>query len=217
VGPNGAGKSTLLRAILREHPIDEGELRTGGSIDPAFYRQDLAQLPLEGTPFDLVLSDRPQWERGAVQGHLGRFGFSGDDVRRQVSSFSGGERSRLALALIMLRRANLLIFDEPTNHLDVETVEALEDAIEAYDGTIIVVSHDRELLRGVTNKVWSLRNARITVFDGSFAEWEEVAESSETVEVPTPQKSPAARQESSGAQELSSRRPSAGSRSWRRA
>ena len=82
-----------------------------------------------------------------IQGHLGRFGFSGDEVQRRADTLSGGERARVALAMMMLSHANLLMLDEPTNHLDVESIEALEDAIEAYDGTVILVSHDRELLR----------------------------------------------------------------------
>src|SRR5207249_1429830 len=107
--------------------------------------------------------------------HLGRFGFSGDEVQRRAESLSGGERARVALAMLMLGRANLLILDEPTNHLDVESIEVLEDAIEQYDGTVILVSHDRELLRALTSRVWVLHDAQITDFDGSFAEWEQVA------------------------------------------
>jgi len=111
-----------------------------------------------------------------VQGHLGRFGFSGDEVQRRADSLSGGERARVALAMMMLSRANLLILDEPTNHLDVESIEALEDALEAYDGTVILVSHDRALLRALATKVWVLHNRHVTEFAGSFAEWEAASE-----------------------------------------
>lgn len=176
VGPNGAGKSTLLRAIVGEHPVVAGELRLGASIRVAYYRQDLAQVPGDKTLFDAIHDLRPQWERGQVQGHLGRFGFSGDEVHRRAGSLSGGEQARLALAMIMLSGANLILFDEPTNHLDVETIEALEDAIEAYDGTVILVSHDRALLRAMTTRVWALHEGRIEVFDGGFDEWEVVQE-----------------------------------------
>jgi ATP-binding cassette, subfamily F, member 3 len=119
---------------------------------------------------------RPQWERRLVQGHLGRFGFSGDEVQRHASTLSGGERARVALAMLMLTRANLLVLDEPTNHLDVETIEVLEDAIEGYEGTVILVSHDRAMLRALATKVWVLHERHITEFDGSFAEWEVVSE-----------------------------------------
>lgn len=110
-----------------------------------------------------------------IQGHLGRFGFSGDEVLRRADSLSGGERARVALAMMMLAGANLLILDEPTNHLDVESIEALEDAIERYDGTVIIVSHDRALLRALAERVWVLHDRHITTFDGSFGEWEVVS------------------------------------------
>jgi ATP-binding cassette subfamily F protein 3 len=107
---------------------------------------------------------------------LGRFGFSGDEVQRRASTLSGGERARVALAMLMLSHANLLVLDEPTNHLDVETIEVLEDAIEGYEGTVILVSHDRALLRALASKVWVLHERHMTEFDGSFAEWETVSE-----------------------------------------
>ena len=110
-----------------------------------------------------------------VQGHLGRFGFSGDEVQRRADTLSGGERARVALAMLMLGRANLLILDEPTNHLDVESIEALEDAIEQYDGSVLLVSHDRALLRALTTRVWVLHDRHVTDFDGDFAEWEVVS------------------------------------------
>ena len=148
VGPNGAGKSTLLRAIAGERAADAGEIRVPDSVRVAYYRQDLAQVPADETLYDIVAHLRPHWGRGPIQGHLGRFGFSGDSVQRRAATLSGGERARVALAMMMLSGANLLIFDEPTNHLDVESIEALEDAIEEYDGTVLLVSHDRALLRG---------------------------------------------------------------------
>ena len=176
VGPNGSGKSTLLRALVGERPVDGGELQLGGSISVAYYRQDLAQVPLGRTLYEIISDLRPTWERRLVQGHLGRFGFSGDEVQRRADTLSGGERARVALAMMMLSRANLLILDEPTNHLDVESIEALEDALESYEGTVMLVSHDRALLRALATKVWVLHNRRITEFDGSFAEWEVASE-----------------------------------------
>jgi ATP-binding cassette, subfamily F, member 3 len=172
IGPNGAGKTTLLKAFVGERPVDAGEVRIPDSVRLAHYRQDLAQVPTDRSLYDLINDLRPSWGRGAIQGHLGRFGFSGDAVLRQAGTLSGGERARVALAMMMLSGANLLLFDEPTNHLDVESIEALEDAIELYDGTVILVSHDRALLRALTTRVWVLHERRITDFPGTFEEWE---------------------------------------------
>ena len=163
LGPNGSGKSTLLKALV------------------GYYRQDLSQVPLEKTLYEIIADLRPTWERRLVQGHLGRFGFSGDEVQRRPETLSGGERARVALAMLMLSRSNLLILDEPTNHLDVESIEALEDALERYDGTVILVSHDRELLRGLTERLWVLHERHITEFQGGFAEWESVSAERERV------------------------------------
>ena len=175
IGPNGTGKSTLLKALFGEHPVTAGELRLGGSITAGFYRQDLSQVPMNRTLFDVINDLRPTWERRLVQGHLGRFGFSGEEAQRRADTLSGGERARVGLAMLMLSRANLMVLDEPTNHLDVESIEALEDAIERYDGTVVVVSHDRELLRALTTKLWILHERHITEFAGGFTEWEEVS------------------------------------------
>jgi ATP-binding cassette subfamily F protein 3 len=175
VGANGAGKSTLLRALLGEWPLSSGELRVPDSVTVAYYRQDLAQVPADETLYDIIAHLRPHWGRGPVQGHLGRFGFSGDAVQRRAGTLSGGERARVALAMMMLSGANLLVFDEPTNHLDVESIEALEDAIAEYDGTVLLVSHDRTLLRALTTRVWILHDRRISDFPGTFGEWETVS------------------------------------------
>ena len=176
IGPNGAGKSTLLKTLVGERPADDGELRVGNSIRVAYYDQQLGQVPLDKTLYEVISDLRPQWERRMVQGHLGRFGFSGDEVQRRAETLSGGERARVALAMLMLTRANLLVLDEPTNHLDVETIEVLEDAIESYEGSVILVSHDRAMLRALANKVWVLHDRHITDFDGTFAEWEVASE-----------------------------------------
>jgi ATP-binding cassette subfamily F protein 3 len=175
IGPNGSGKSTMLRTLLGENAPRAGELRVGAGIAVGYYRQDLAQVPLDRSLYDVISDLRPTWDRRLVQGHLGRFGFSGDEVQRRADTLSGGERARVALAMLMLGGANLLILDEPTNHLDVESIEALEDAIEQYDGSVLLVSHDRALLRALTTRVWVLHDRRMTAFDGDFAEWEVVS------------------------------------------
>lgn len=182
VGANGTGKSTLLEAIAAQRPPDGGTIRLGASISVAYYRQDMEQIPEGKSLFDIVSDLRPTWDRGQVQAHLGRFGFSGEEVRRQAETLSGGERARVALAVLMLSRANFILLDEPTNHLDVESVEALEDALESYEGTVLLVSHDRALLRGMTTRIWSLEDGRISEYPGSFAEWEEARRAREQSE-----------------------------------
>jgi len=173
VGANGTGKSTLLEVIAGARASDGGTLRVGESIDVAYYRQDMEQIPEGRSLFDIVNDLRPTWDRGQVQGHLGRFGFSGEEVRRVTDTLSGGERARVALAVLMLSGANFILLDEPTNHLDVESVEALEDALDGFGGTLLLVSHDRALLRAATTRVWALEEGRIVDYPGSFADWEE--------------------------------------------
>jgi ATP-binding cassette subfamily F protein 3 len=172
VGSNGAGKSTFLHTVLGERAARSGSVRLMPSVEVAHYRQDLGDVDLDATLYDLIADRRPHWTRGQVQGHLGRFGFSGDAVQRRAGTLSGGERARVALALMMLRGANLLVFDEPTNHLDVESIEALEDALDDFDGTVLLVSHDRALLESLTTRIWALEGSVLRDYPGSFAEWE---------------------------------------------
>jgi ATP-binding cassette subfamily F protein 3 len=173
VGPNGTGKSTLIATMLGEREAAAGRTRIGDATTLTVYRQDLGQVPREKTLFDTIHDLRPSWTRGQVQDHLGRFDFSGDSVLRRAGSLSGGEQARVALAMMVLSDANFLIFDEPTNHLDVESIEALEDAIGEYDGTVLLVSHDRALLETLCSRVWYLEHAHITDYDGTFGEWEQ--------------------------------------------
>jgi ATP-binding cassette subfamily F protein 3 len=172
IGPNGAGKSSFISTIIGDRKPASGEAKIGGSITPAWFRQDLGDLPLRKSLFDAIQEQRPLWSRGAVQNCLGAFGFSGDEVFREIATLSGGERARMALALMTLAKANLLILDEPTNHLDVENIEALEDALEEYDGSVLLVSHDRAFLREVATRVWWFDGMCVRDFDGPFVEWE---------------------------------------------
>ncbi len=173
VGPNGSGKSTFLRALMGEREVSRGELRIGGSVRPSYYRQDMAQVPVDRTLYEVISDLRPNWERRQVQGHLARFGFSGDEAQRRADTLSGGERARVALAMMVLSRSNFLALDEPTNHLDIESIETLEDALENYEGTILLTSHDRAMLESLTSRVWVLHEHHVTDFPGSFGEWEE--------------------------------------------
>jgi ATP-binding cassette subfamily F protein 3 len=173
VGPNGSGKSSFLRALMGEREISSGELRLGGSVRPSYYRQDMAQIPVDRSLYDVISDLRPKWERRQIHGHLARFGFSGDEAQRRAETLSGGERARVALAMMVLSRSNFLALDEPTNHLDIESIESLEDALAEYEGTILLVSHDRTLLESLTSRVWVLHEQHITDYPGSFGEWEE--------------------------------------------
>jgi ATP-binding cassette subfamily F protein 3 len=173
VGPNGAGKSTLLATLLGTRSAASGEARLGAGVDAEWFRQDLAQVPEDKTIYECIAQVRGRWTRGHIQGHLGCFGFSGDDVQRNTRVLSGGERARVALALLTLRPANLLMLDEPTNDLDVESIEALEDGLEEYQGSVIVVSHDRAFLRELATRVWVFDGERIQDYGGTFVEWEQ--------------------------------------------
>jgi ATP-binding cassette, subfamily F, member 3 len=172
VGPNGAGKTSFIATVTGDRSPADGEVKIGGSITSAWFRQDLADLPLDKSLADVIQDQRPLWGRGHIQNCLGAFGFSGEEVFREIRTLSGGERARVALALMTLSRANLLILDEPTNHLDVENIEALEDALEEFDGSVLLVSHDRAFLREVATRVWSFDGTHLTDFDGPFVEWE---------------------------------------------
>jgi ATP-binding cassette subfamily F protein 3 len=147
-------------------------VKVGDGTVVGYYQQDLGQVPKDRTIFDIIADLRPKWTRGAIQNHLGTFGFSGESVQRVAGSLSGGEKARVGLAMMALQEANLLIFDEPTNHLDVESIESLEESLENYDGTIVIVSHDRALLRNLVTRVWSLDKLRIEDVEGSFDDWE---------------------------------------------
>ncbi len=173
VGPNGCGKTTLLATLMGKHPPRKGRVRLGAGIVPVWFHQEHAHLPEGKSLYACVAESRPTWSRGQIQDHLGRFSFQGDEVWRTTDSLSGGERARAALALLSVQPANLLALDEPTNHLDVESVEALEDALEAFQGTVLVVSHDRALLRALATRVWAIRGGRLVDYPGSFADWEQ--------------------------------------------
>jgi ATP-binding cassette subfamily F protein 3 len=172
VGPNGAGKTSFIATVTGDRAPAAGEVKIGRSITSAWFRQDLADLPLNKSLADAIQDQRPLWGRGHIQNCLGAFGFSGEEVFREIRTLSGGERARMALALMTLSRANLLILDEPTNHLDVENIEALEDALEEFDGSVLLVSHDRAFLREVATRVWAFDGTHLTDFDGPFVEWE---------------------------------------------
>ncbi len=159
LGPNGSGKSTLLKTLVGDIPPLKGRFQFGTNVLVGYYAQSHEGLDTEITVLATVLAARPMTEE-AARTFLGRFLFEEDDVFKQVSVLSGGERSRLALAVLTLQRANFLILDEPTNHLDIIAREALEDVLDEYDGTILFVSHDRAFVDALATQVWMIEDGR---------------------------------------------------------
>lgn len=162
VGQNGQGKSTLVKCIMNDWSDYSGALTLGHKVEVAYFAQDQAKkLDPSKTVLDTILDEADTETRPKVRGLLGAFLFEGEDVDKKVSVLSGGERGRLALCLLLLKPHNLLILDEPTNHLDIQSKEILKQAILDYTGTAIIISHDREFLIGLTEKVLEFRNGKV--------------------------------------------------------
>jgi ATP-binding cassette subfamily F protein 3 len=170
IGPNGAGKTTLLRTVLRLLPPLEGVATLGHNVRPAYLRQELDDLPEESSVLEAFreVKNMPSVE---ARSYLARFLFLEDDVFKRVSVLSGGERSRLSLARLLVTDPNLLVLDEPTTHLDIPSREALEQVLTAYDGTLLFVSHDRRFVSLLADNLWIVEDGALTVFDGGFEEW----------------------------------------------
>ncbi|MEB3178015.1 MAG: ABC-F family ATP-binding cassette domain-containing protein [Nostocaceae cyanobacterium] len=170
LGPNGAGKSTLLRMITGMEPPTEGSVNIGEhNVIPGYFEQNQAEaLDLNKTVMETIHDEVPDWNNEEVRTLLGKFLFSGDTVFKKVGALSGGEKARLALAKMLLCPVNLLILDEPTNHLDIPAKEMLEEAIQNYEGTVIVVSHDRYFISQVANKIVEIRDGDFRVYLGDY-------------------------------------------------
>ncbi len=170
VGPNGSGKTTLVETLLGHQAPAGGKLGLGHGVIPAYFSQHTQELPAQGSVLDCAVREtglsRPQ-----AQTLLGRFLFSGWEMHeREVTALSGGERRRLALALLVASGANFLVLDEPTNHLDLESREALEAALEAFPGTVLIVSHDRALLDAVPDRIVAVEERSLRSYDGGWAD-----------------------------------------------
>ena len=171
VGPNGSGKTTLLRTLVRELKPLKGRISFGANVKLGYYAQGHEGLPLSGTPLSITLGSQPMGEE-AARTYLGRFLFSEDDVFKPVASLSGGERSRLALALLLLQQANFLVLDEPTNHLDIHTRETLEEMLLAFEGTILFVSHDRFFIDRIATRTWAIEDGSVSSFLGNYTDYQ---------------------------------------------
>jgi ATP-binding cassette subfamily F protein 3 len=171
VGPNGAGKSTLLKTLAGVLRPLGGHIVLGNNVSIGYYDQEQAGMAGSHTVLDEIWNRFPHMEEKDVRGLLGNFLFSGDDVFKTVDQLSGGERSRLALARLMMRRDNFLLLDEPTNHLDVYSREVLEEALDGYDGTILLVSHDRYFLNRLARKMIEITPSGLVCCSGNYDDY----------------------------------------------
>lgn len=172
MGPNGAGKSTFLRLLMGRDTSDQGTLRLGRNVSVAYYDQELSDLPPAVTVLDEVWQVEPWKTVGDMRSYLGRFLFQGDDVYQTIGNLSGGEKSRVTLAKLMLTQANLLILDEPTNHLDIPAREALESALNDYPGTVLLVSHDRYFLNRIVARLLYMHDGTCDAYPGNYSDYQ---------------------------------------------
>jgi ATP-binding cassette subfamily F protein 3 len=186
IGRNGSGKTTLLKSLIGELDPVAGQVRLGNNVDVAYFDQDLSDLNLEGTVLDNIWELDPSAEVGRMRSFLARFGFTGEDAFKLVAALSGGEKTKLCLARLLYRPANFIIFDEPTNHLDVYAREALESALIEYDGSCLIVSHDRYFLDRVVDKIVYVHDGTATVYDGNYSQFREQTMTPEPEKKATP-------------------------------
>ncbi|MFZ4714259.1 MAG: ABC-F family ATP-binding cassette domain-containing protein [Bacteriovoracaceae bacterium] len=172
VGVNGAGKSTLLKIIAGMTEASEGKCTVGASVNVGYFSQHSIEVLHPGnTVFDEVQSRVPLMGTGSIRNLLGAFLFSGDDVFKKISVLSGGEKSRVVLATLLCKNLNFLILDEPTNHLDIKSREILLDAIKKFDGTVMLVSHDRHFAREIANRVFEVDKGQLNFYNGTYDEY----------------------------------------------
>ena len=171
IGPNGVGKSTLIKIIVGEEQPDTGFIRYGSNVDIGYYDQHQSTLHADKTALDEIWDRFPQMEQSNVRGALGMFLFTGDDVFKPIHTLSGGEKGRVALTALMLRKDNLLLLDEPTNHLDMDSREVLEDALTDFGGTIITVSHDRYFINRIANRIIEMQPDGVTEYIGNYDDY----------------------------------------------
>ncbi len=170
LGPNGCGKSTLLKLIMGKEQNYDGIIEIGKhNIIPSYFEQNQSEaLNLELTLLDTLFQAVPDWTQTRVRSLLGGFGFSNDDVFKKVSDLSGGEKARVALALIIVKPCNLLLLDEPTNHLDIPSKEMLENSLRNFKGSLIIVSHDRYFISKVANKIVEIKDGQLLLYRGNY-------------------------------------------------
>jgi ATP-binding cassette, subfamily F, member 3 len=180
LGANGAGKSTLIKALMGDITLSNGERVEGEHLRIGYFAQhQMEALDLDASPLLHLQRLTPKVTEQEMRNFLGGFNFQGDKALKQVRPFSGGEKARLALAIVAWQQPNLLLMDEPTNHLDLEMRHALTLALQAYKGAMIVVSHDRHLLRNCVDEFWLVADGTLTTFDGDLTDYQALLSNSE--------------------------------------
>lgn len=197
IGPNGSGKSSLIKLLVGMEPATGGQSKLGHGVNLGYYDQFQSSLKPEHTAMEEIWSLLPGEGQQSVRGMGGRFLFSGSDIEKKVSSLSGGEKARLMLCKLMIQGPNFLVMDEPTNHLDIQSREVIEEALDEFEGTLLVVSHDRYFLDREVEQIWEIDDGKIKRFEGNYSEYLEqkklgLAEAPpESKPKPRPQTSPA--------------------------
>ena len=171
IGPNGSGKTTLLRALLSAQQPVMGRISWGRGVKRSYYDQGSDHLDQSLTVMDTMWKAYPRMYETPLRTALGAMGLTGEDAYRLVGQLSGGERARLKLAMICLAGSNVLVLDEPTNHLDLPSKEVLQQALSEYEGTLIIVSHDRYLLDRVPNRIFAIENGKLTQYKGGYGDY----------------------------------------------
>ncbi len=175
IGPNGTGKSTLIKTILGQLKPLDGEVLLGSNLKIGYFAQAHELLHPDYTVYDEIAESMPSFTPGEIRSFAARFLFTGDDVYKKISSLSGGERGRLAIALLSLQKANLLLLDEPMNHLDIQSQETLQAILKTFEGTILLISHDRYIVNAMATQLWLVQpdTRTLDVFSGTYQEYTE--------------------------------------------
>jgi len=188
IGANGLGKSTLLKIISNTVPY-EGTCTPGHNVIISYYAQhQIDALNYKNNILEELAQTDSDYTELELRSILGSFLFSGDDVFKKINNLSGGEKARVALAKALISKANFLVMDEPTNHLDISSVDILTEALQKYQGSLIMVSHDRQFIEAVANKIWFIDNRKIKEYPGSYSEYEYWESNSVQVKKPKPSK-----------------------------
>ncbi len=195
IGRNGSGKSTLLKALIGDLEPISGNIRLGNNVEVAYFDQELSDLNESATVLDNIWEVDQAAEVGPMRSYLGRFGFTGEEALKAVAALSGGEKTKLCLAKLLYHPANFVILDEPTNHLDIYAREALESALLEYDGSCLIVSHDRFFLDRVVNKVVHIKDGRTNLYDGNYTYFVEKTSQYEMPESTRPKDNKSAKSE----------------------
>ena len=172
IGENGVGKTTLFRIVMGEENKDSGEVRIGSSVNIGYFDQEQKSLDLDNTMFEEISKAYPMLTNFEIRSYLAKFMFYEDDVNRLVGELSGGERARISLLKLMISDTNFILMDEPTNHLDIDSKEILEDAILDYEGTVLIISHDRYFLNKIAVKILDMKNDGMVEYLGNYSYYE---------------------------------------------